>query len=114
MGFPPQPDRDTIVKMLATVCLGKPVFSKLDEFSEIFEGCGGFISNLGGQKLSKKWWISVDQRIEARHIQGIVMGPFSGSGMSIKGRHRAPKWLKKAIGGPFVAISRSDGSKLVD
>ena len=42
------------------------------------------------------------------------MGPFPGSGMAIGGRHRAPKWLQKAIMGPFVAISRSGGSELVD
>ena len=30
------------------------------------------------------------------------------------GRHKAPKWPKKAINGPFVAISRPGSSKLVD
>ena len=34
--------------------------------------------------------------------------------MAIKGRHRAPRWLQKVINGPFVAISRPGGSKLVD
>ena len=34
--------------------------------------------------------------------------------MAIRGRHGASKWLKMAINGPFVAISRSGGSKMVD
>ena len=54
-------------------------------------------------------WISVDQGwIRTGHIQGDVWGPFPGSGMAIGGRHRAPKWLKKAIIGPFVAISHPE------
>ena len=52
--------------------------------------------------------------IKSRHIQGDVLQPISGSGMAIRGRHRAPKWLQKAINGPVVAISRSGGSGLVD
>ena len=42
------------------------------------------------------------------------MGPFSGSEMAIGGRHRAPKWPKNAINGPFVAIRHPGGYKLVD
>ena len=34
--------------------------------------------------------------------------------MAIGGRHRAPKWPKTAINGPFGAISRPGGSILVD
>ena len=61
------------------------------------------------------WWISVDQGwIKLGHIQDDVLGPFPGSGMTIGGRHRAPKWLQKAINGHFVAISRPCGSKLVN
>ena len=52
--------------------------------------------------------------IKSGDIQGDVLGPISGSGMAIGGRHRAPKWLQKAINGPFVAISRHNGSKLVN
>ena len=40
--------------------------------------------------------------------------PILESGIAIGGRHRAPKWLQKAINGPCEAISRSGGSKLVD
>ena len=43
-----------------------------------------------------------------------MLGPFPGSGMAIGGRHRAPKWPKMAINGPFGAISRPGGSILVD
>ena len=43
--------------------------------------------------------ISVDQSwIRAGHIQGDVFEPFSGSGMAIGGRHRAPNWPKLAEG----------------
>ena len=43
--------------------------------------------------------ISVDQSwIRAGHIQGDVFEPFSGSGMAIGGRHRAPNWLKEPLG----------------
>ena len=52
--------------------------------------------------------------IKSVHIRGDVFRPISGSGMAIRGRHRAPKWLQKAINGPVVAISRSGGSKLVN
>ena len=42
--------------------------------------------------------ISVDQSwIRAGHIQGDVFEPFSGSGMAIGGRHRAPNWLKEPL-----------------
>ena len=34
--------------------------------------------------------------------------------MAIGGRHRAPKWPKTAINGPFVVIGRPCGSKVVD
>ena len=34
--------------------------------------------------------------------------------MAIGGRHKASKWLKMAINGPFVAISSPGGSKMVD
>merc|ERR1712218_641114 len=61
------------------------------------------------------WWISVDRGwIKSRHIGGDVLGPFPGSGMAIGGRQRTSKWPKLAINGPFVAISRPGGSKLVD
>ena len=43
-----------------------------------------------------------------------MLGPFPGSGIALRGCHRAPKWLKKMINGPFVAINRPGGSKLVD
>ena len=57
-------------------------------------------------------WISVDQGwIKSGYIQGDVLEPFPGSGMAIWGRHRASKWLKMAINGPFVAISRFSGQK---
>ena len=52
--------------------------------------------------------------IKSGHMQGDVLEPFSGSEMAIGGRHMAPKWPKKAINDPFVAISRAGGSKLVD
>ena len=52
--------------------------------------------------------------IKSGHIQGDVFGPFPGSEMAIGGRHRAPKWPKTAINGPFGAISRPGGSILVD
>ena len=52
--------------------------------------------------------------IRAGHIQGDVLGPFSGSGMAIRERHRAPNWPQNAINGPFVAIRHPGGSKLVD
>ena len=52
--------------------------------------------------------------IKSGHMQGDVLEPFSGSEMAIGRRHRAPKWPKKAINVPFVAISRAGGSKLVD
>ena len=52
--------------------------------------------------------------IRAGHIQGDVCGPFPGSALAMEGRHRAPKWLKNATNGPFVAISHPGGSKLVD
>ena len=48
------------------------------------------------------------------HIQGDVLGPFTGSEMAIGGRHRASKWPKMAKKGAFLAISRSGGSKMVD
>ena len=47
-------------------------------------------------------------------MQGDVLEPFSGSEKAIGGRQRAPKWPKKAINDPFVAISRPGGSKLVN
>ena len=69
------------------------------------------ISRSGGSK----WWISTDQGwIKAGHIWGDVLGPFPGSEMAIRGRHRASKWLKMAINGPFVAISSPGGSEMVD
>ena len=41
------------------------------------------------------WWISVDQGwIKLGYIRDNVLGPFPVSGMSIEGRHRAPKWPK--------------------
>ena len=43
-----------------------------------------------------------------------MWGHFTGSGMAIRGRHRAPKLLKKAIIDPFVAISHPACLKLVD
>ena len=52
--------------------------------------------------------------IKSGHIRGDELRPILGSGMAIGGRHRVPKWLQKAINGPFVAISRSGSSKLVD
>ena len=52
--------------------------------------------------------------IKSGHIRGDVLRPISGSGMAIRGRHRARKWLQKAIDGYFVAISRPGGSKLVN
>ena len=52
--------------------------------------------------------------IKSGHLQGDVLEPFSGSGMAIGGRHRAPKWPNVAINDPSVAISRPGGSKLVD
>ena len=52
--------------------------------------------------------------IKSVHIRDDVLGPFPGSGMAIGGRHRAPKWPKTAINGPFGAISRPGGSILVD
>ena len=52
--------------------------------------------------------------IKSGHIQGDVFGPFPGSEMAIGGRHRAPKWPKTAINGPFVVIGRPCGSKVVD
>ena len=52
--------------------------------------------------------------IKSVHMQGDVLEPFSGSEMAIGGRHMAPKWPKKAINDPFVAISRPGGSKLVN
>ena len=52
--------------------------------------------------------------IKSGHIWGDVLSPISGSRMAIRGRHRARKWLQKAINGYFVAISRPGGSKLVN
>ena len=52
--------------------------------------------------------------IKSGHIRDDVLGPFPGSGMAIGGRHRAPKWPKTAINGPFVVIGRPCGSKVVD
>ena len=52
--------------------------------------------------------------IKSGHMQGDVLEPFSGSEMAIGGRHRAPKWPKKAINDPFVAISRPGSSKMVN
>ena len=52
--------------------------------------------------------------IKLGYIRGNVLGPFPGSGMAIGSCHRAPKWTKIAINGPFGAISRSGGSKQVD
>ena len=52
--------------------------------------------------------------IKLGYIRDNVLGPFPGSGMAIRGRHRAPKWPKIAINGPFGARSRSGGSKRVD
>ena len=52
--------------------------------------------------------------INSGHIHGNVLAQFPGSEMAIGGRHRAPKWPKTAINGPFGAISRPGGSKLVD
>ena len=43
-----------------------------------------------------------------------MLGPFPGSGVAIGGRHRALKQPKMAIKGPFGAITRPGGSKLVD
>ena len=43
-----------------------------------------------------------------------MLGLFPGSRMAIAGRHRAPNQPKMAINGPFGAISRPSGSKLVD
>ena len=43
-----------------------------------------------------------------------MLGHFPGSEMAIGGRHRAPKWPKTAINGPFVVIGRPCGSKVVD
>ena len=61
------------------------------------------------------WWIRVDQGwIKSGHKRGDVLQPISGSRMAIRGRHRARKWLQKAINGYFVAISRPGGSKLVN
>ena len=51
--------------------------------------------------------------IKSGHIRGDVLGPFPGSGMAIGGRHRAIMAIK-AIKGPFGAITRPGGSKLVD
>ena len=42
-----------------------------------------------------------------------MLGLFPGSRMAIAGRHRAPNQPKMAINGPFGAISRPSGSKLV-
>ena len=68
----------------------------------------GAIGRSGGSK-------PVDQDlIKLRHIRGNMLGPFPGSRIALRGRRRAPKWLKKAINGPFVAINRPGGSKLVD
>ena len=52
--------------------------------------------------------------IKSGNIQGNVLDPFPGSGMANGGRNRAPKWLQKAVNGPFMAISRPGGSKLVN
>ena len=52
--------------------------------------------------------------IKSGHLQGDVLESFSGSEKAIGGRQRAPKWPKKAINDPFVAISTPGGSKLVN
>ena len=41
--------------------------------------------------------------IKLRHIRGNMLGPFPGSGIALRGRHRAPKWLKKIINGQAQA-----------
>ena len=68
----------------------------------------GAIGRSGGSKPVDQDWIKL------RHIRGNMLGPFPGSRIALRGRRRAPKWLKKAINGPFVAINRPGGSKLVD
>ena len=48
------------------------------------------------------------------HTRGDVLEPSPGSGMTIGGRHKHSKWLKRAKNGHFVAIRGSGGSKLVE
>ena len=60
-------------------------------------------------------WISMDQGwIKSGYIRGDVFEPFPGSGMAIRGRHRAPKCPQKAINGHFGAISRPGDPKWLD
>ena len=64
---------------------------------------------------ARNWGFKVDQGgIRAGHSQEGEMRPMAGSEMAIGGRHRAPKWPKNAINGPFVAIRHPGGYKLVD
>ena len=63
-------------------------------------------------------WISMDQGwIKLGHIREDVLGPFPGSGMAIRGRHRAPKWPKIAIMvllGPEAGLAALKGWISVD
>ena len=69
------------------------------------------ISRPGSSKLVDHCGSRLDQ---VRAHPGRCVGTFSQVRNGHRGRQRVPKWLKKAVNGPFVAISRPGGSKLVD
>ena len=69
------------------------------------------ISRPGSSKLVDHCGSRLDQ---VRAHPGRCVGTFSQVRNGHQGRQRVPKWLKKAVNGPFVAISRPGGSKLVD
>ena len=74
---------------------------------------GSFVAIIrsGGSKMVDQRRSRLDQ---GRTHPGGCFGPIFWVQMAIGGRHMASKWLKLAINGPFVAISRSGGSKMVD
>ena len=69
------------------------------------------INRPGGSKLLDQRGSRLDQ---VRAHPGQCVGTLSRVQDGHRGRQRVPKWLKKAINGPFVAISDPGGSKMVD